>query len=742
MTFVPAEIAVSVVHESTVGDTEEESTSVSVNLGDPDIGDEFVVDIYFDEIYGTFIFHTVAGISKCIHEENTARSEDPKLILLNPASSFIYPKESMVFEVEMTNLGLSPDSFFYIAQEAGSRDLFVKADYNGVNENGLVIQLYKDTPVIKQIAINRGYKKYEFPNLQLTLKSKCEADMNVRQNQNDGMYTTITLSNAVNAEGEQVLKWMEPCPELHWAGELKRDRYFLFSTLTSEEGKDDTLPVKIFNPSATIGKNITKLSADGPLKEVLFKYRPKGATVWKTGLTKTPTGSTEPMNFLLPFVDEDPYGFSSLDWLLEGKVSQGDYEIMLESKCESPGGPDEVKGFQESIITGIYDIASPEQYGKPVPLRHDVIIGEEISIYFTEEMWCKQPYSFDMEVNIIGTNYNLRRDQLFINCFGKKLGFQLDLSVGIEISEIIGKDFTVEIGKIGAGSLSKLMDKNFNPMDPLKGNIRFSKRFANLDLSSATSAFKFSMNNTTCTNESVETQSDDVRHEIASIIGIDSVERIKVSGLNCQDNSTVSANAEIIPSSEERLLTSGIFLKERQMERKISIELFHVLQDTVTGKKKDTSRRLLNEFMDKTYHVKEMLFVPSLSDVAKFDSSEEEKNEESELEEWAADTKTSPNIEEETTSAFLEDKKILKYNGGYQEEEFQKEREQLENEKDKLLKEKDVIMKEAIKEKNEMLKEKDVIMKEALKEKNDILLEMVKEKNEMKEMIKTLFRKD
>ena len=137
-------------------------------------------------------------------EKGTARSEDISLTPINSASSYIYPDEKMVFEVEMKNIGRTSDSFFYVAQEQQDRNLDVRLGGTGIiNENGIVIQLYKNKPVMKQIIISRGLlsrgiEGYEFPALQLTLKSQCEADMNVRQNTNNPLYITKPLFNTYN----------------------------------------------------------------------------------------------------------------------------------------------------------------------------------------------------------------------------------------------------------------------------------------------------------------------------------------------------------------------------------------------------------------------------------------------------------------------------------------------------------------------------------------------------------------
>jgi len=44
-------------------------------LGDPDLGDKFVVDIHRDPLYNGFVFTTLRGSSKCPHEKNTYARE-------------------------------------------------------------------------------------------------------------------------------------------------------------------------------------------------------------------------------------------------------------------------------------------------------------------------------------------------------------------------------------------------------------------------------------------------------------------------------------------------------------------------------------------------------------------------------------------------------------------------------------------------------------------------------------------
>ena len=58
---------------------ESNSTEVTVYLGDDNIGDEFIVEMYSDKKYGSIIFKTVAGRSSCPHEKGIAKVLDPRI---------------------------------------------------------------------------------------------------------------------------------------------------------------------------------------------------------------------------------------------------------------------------------------------------------------------------------------------------------------------------------------------------------------------------------------------------------------------------------------------------------------------------------------------------------------------------------------------------------------------------------------------------------------------------------------
>lgn len=72
------DVALHIEHSSTINSKDGQDTSIQFGLADPDAGDEIVVDVYHDPIFNSFAFDTVAGITRCIHEDGTIAGEGTK----------------------------------------------------------------------------------------------------------------------------------------------------------------------------------------------------------------------------------------------------------------------------------------------------------------------------------------------------------------------------------------------------------------------------------------------------------------------------------------------------------------------------------------------------------------------------------------------------------------------------------------------------------------------------------------
>ena len=585
-------------------------------FGDPDAGDEFVVDIYHDPIFHNFVFNTVAGRSRCRYEDNTIAAEQPDIKIVSYPSQFIFPNDSMEFEVDFYNIGEHVYSYFLISQDTGDDGSFLKTMIDNtlfLSYYGTDVILYKDKPMRRKLRVFRGPDEYSFKPVQLTLKSRCEQDMNK-------LIKTVTkpLYNSVDSNGTQSLKWLEPCPEIEWASTIKRDRKFLLNTKSEDQ---DFLPVVVFNPSASKSKTLKSLVGNR-LEHVYLFYREQGENTWRNAKNE----SLLDVDFAQDPIEEDFFGYAKADWLVgNGLLADGTYEIVVESRCTDVGGPEEFSFNREEIITGVIDLSNPEQYGQALPLREEIIVGEEMKIVFTENLDCSTPLSFDIELRVPTLDKPLnKREGLFVICEGRTISVQVDLTVGIDPEQILGQPFEIEIGAIGETGLGEIRDVNGNPTVKEKGNIKFSRRFGMLDLSKASTSFDFEMRNLICTEKNTDELMQDATSAISSRLDGTPSDAIQVKSVHCLDVNTGVASVELNPTREDSRDSGGKDAVRRLKGNLNSFNLFKQIQSAdVAG---ENGRRLSS--MAQANLFKSVRIIPHSDDMKNFVTKESDRKEE------------------------------------------------------------------------------------------------------------------
>jgi hypothetical protein len=264
----------------------------------------------------------------------------------------------------------------------------------------------------------------------------------------------------------------------------------------------------------------------------------------------------------------------------------------LQSNCEGVGGSIEFNMFRENPILGAIDKTRPRQYGKELPLRNDVIVREEITVVFTEPINCAslsiqvtikdlmtQPPNKDTELN--------QTPHLLVTCEGRKIGFQIDLTFGLEPERLIGKSFSVR--------MTGIRDINGNDMKEEKNTVEFSKRFGNLDLSTASTSFTITMKDVECYDMTVETQSDTVRNKTAELIGTNDVNSIVIQDISCHNRNTLLASVELQspPKGTRRLCNTSKGSMAGIVEN--SFDRYSKMQETLNGVLIMDERRLALE---------------------------------------------------------------------------------------------------------------------------------------------------
>jgi hypothetical protein len=295
------------------------------------------------------------------------------------------------------------------------------------------------------------------------------------------------------------------------------------------------MDVTIFNPN--FGTSSLKDMKSDRLEHVFMMYRKVGGgeADWNPALIQLFDGAVQ-LDFTEDYALEDAYGYITLDWAHGGK--EGSYEIMVESKCSNLGGPDDFNNFRDVILSGVIDLTPPELYGEVLPLKNEILLGEQVLIPFTEPLDCSRPFSFEIEVMVLNTNFRFDNDNLHIICEGRTIGFNFDPGEVMNPELLLGQTFQVTLGSINPQYSKNVRDTNGNE---LKSNIAFQRSFvATQNLNAASTSFGIRarlLENNSCTNETKSILSDAIKSDLVSLMEITNSSQILTHRTYCIEGS-------------------------------------------------------------------------------------------------------------------------------------------------------------------------------------------------------------
>ncbi|CAB9519117.1 Cupin superfamily protein [Seminavis robusta] len=576
----------------TVTDESGRQTTVSFVLGDEQEDDEFVVDIYVDPTYGTFVFHTVSGCSRAPWESNTKKGEDLSMSMMKPDGP-VMPDDAIVVDVTLLNAGENLAVFqAYVDHTTNPGGL--RHFMGGVGlEVPIDYTLGARSEITTKVEIRRGPKGYKFPATTMYLVSLWD-ELGIEAG-------SVEIFNFVDANKKKWILFEEPCPRVEWAGPLKRERK---ASVTKNVKPVD---LTVFNPQKAAG-TFESIAKNSRLSNVYAWYRQLG-DIGDTSWKKAQLADKNQIDFAnIPNVSsykETSYGYSKIPWDIGNTLAltgDGAYEVMIESVCETlPGAPDEFNKFQSDLITVVVDRVQPELYGKALPVRDVVVPGEEIVLVFTESIQCELPYRFTLNVTVAGLNPPLFNERdLKIDCQGRKLGFQLDpTKTGGGWDVLMGREMTVTVDQI------KDLEGNVLP-----NKITFKKTLANLNLKAVTSTFDFRLATANCTTPVDESN---VKNKIATELALSDTSRVTVVSSSCDGNTTV-AKVKISPTGGRRLRN------DEEQEDHNALSAFYALFKLSFSETESGSRKLMSldgaDYF--TFSVDNMELVPGEADLKKY----------------------------------------------------------------------------------------------------------------------------
>merc|ERR1712159_929997 len=229
-------------------------------LGDSDPFDKFVIQVSSDKRFGTPLFKTIGGASRCPGEPNTMWRETDVKIDKTPWSAgannhFIPPDSPALFDVVITNASPYRETLNYVllltsdqsyTDDFGGNMLDLTFTINGdrLRPFGDVFSLNKIKSVdeagnlkhsVLSLNIERGNFEHSYSGIGVKLVSACEWAMN-----SDWLYREpISYSSPLGD-----FKWERRCPRVTW----DKTTYNKFSTFVASREKPPFMNITLMNP--------------------------------------------------------------------------------------------------------------------------------------------------------------------------------------------------------------------------------------------------------------------------------------------------------------------------------------------------------------------------------------------------------------------------------------------------------------------------------------------------------------
>lgn len=286
-----------------------------------------------------------------------------------------------------------------------------------------------------------------------------------------------------------------------------------------------------------------------------------------------------------------------------------------------------------NIISGNIDYNPPEQFGYALPLSQRVFFGQEMKVIFTEPIDCELPLTFDIEMTVEETRNNpeivLKKEDLLLICENRVLKIQVDYT-RINPRILNGRNFVVEVGRIGGESASYIADTNGNQIDhQTKGNVRYAKQFVDANLRRSLTEFHFTKKNKSvdCIQKNEFDHTNDLNMELGHLVGMNNEDRFRISDVSCnQSKSSITAKVEILPSNGGRKLLKG----SKTIEEDSSTDLMVKLSDSLLNRE-GQFRRLQDTKNTTKYVISQLRIIPDEEDLKKYSATEAEKKEEEQI---------------------------------------------------------------------------------------------------------------
>jgi len=358
------------------------STTTGYVLDDDDDSDNFTIDIVRDPVYGTPVFKLLAGETSCPYEEGTASINVPSLMVSNPVQYLQPGSNSASYNFQIANQSETDDAGTYMLELLNLSVNGASVKYNGASVTApipFVLSTGQNNITINVERLNNS--NYSFEGITFLF------------------YPACSRREAVSAQISAFFQ--SDC-----------------SSITLASPSDDWLVNQASNDMLSIIMQDYDLSTD--IDNVRIEYKKSDNNAWlDAGIVLTKSQ-----------LNNNPSVGNTVVWNTTS-IADSTYDIRLRLDC------DNIINYSERT-TGVIDRTGPLVFGTEQPIDDDYAAGDEISVYFNEEVNCNALTQANVNLTLIPENTIINAQFM---CEGRKLTITPDS----DISTLLGKNFEVNI---------------------------------------------------------------------------------------------------------------------------------------------------------------------------------------------------------------------------------------------------------------------------------------------------------
>jgi len=407
-------------------------------LGDPDIGDVFVVRIFTDPDFDTFYFYTKGGASMCPHEPFTDARQQPRISVTGSPITKPLPNQAAVFNLEVHNDGDETHDFILWSDiKTNKHGLELTVDGNPIWTPLEYDQMPPGAYPVTLLA--RKGKGYKFEGVNIIFASMCEYKRFFPE-------STLFTDDWMKSETSLTVEFLKICPRVEVSGVLKFDQWFQVNKTDAnweyvwEEGNSKLRPnsVRVEGFNANVFTD-GLWSDEERLQGVWVEFKEESEKDWQ--YARDINGSK--LNLV---IEENEYGFSYADWYV-ASIPDGLYRLRLRSECTPSGtGVEAADMYISDEIPGLVDRRNPVQFGPVTPADGEYIPGKQVGVAFNEDIRCDLPYRFEVNMEVEGLDQTFEKRNMVIVCEHNRIGVHFKSSVPYDL--VMGRFATVTFAMI------------------------------------------------------------------------------------------------------------------------------------------------------------------------------------------------------------------------------------------------------------------------------------------------------